>query len=122
MSWRDCHIGYLPLSYLLLLVGWLTDTGFLFGIGFFAQLNGLYAILYEDSDERINRSVWKLAFATSIILYVFFSSFQITTIWNGETPPLKMTLAMMALTTLGWNQIRFLIRVRRDEQIDTYAE
>ena len=122
MPWRNCHIGYLALAYLLFFAGWFFDTGFLSAIGFLAQLNGLYAILYNDNDERINRVIWKLAFAASLVLYVFFSSFQIMALWNGEAHPLGMTLTMMALTTLTWNQLRFLVRVRRAGQMDTYAD
>jgi len=118
------RIRYLCVGVLLVFLGcWLMfdmrmDIGLLLLLtGLFGMMPlGLYSLAYA-TDPRLAAGLWLWWFFMlgSLVIYGFFTFMQVLSMLEGGRSAGKAAFELTVLTTIGWEQFRFLWAVRRPD-------
>ena len=112
MSWRDCHFGYCAIGVGLLVASYLAELPILVIAAVLCILNGGYAAMYTPG-SNITPAVWWFAIFASSAIYIWFVLLQVMLAVERGRLSWPESLVLAAFTFLSFNQIKFLVRVRR---------
>ena len=113
MSWKDCHVGYLPIAYAILAIAVLVPAlSDIFPVGIVMQLNGLFALGYIAGGNRSSPALWWVAVTAAVTLNLLFLLLEFGSLIQGEQLSWGLAIGVSAISALAWMQFRFVWRTR----------
>jgi hypothetical protein len=113
MSWTDCHVGYLFVAAICLLV--YPIFGFTLVLGVVTSLNGLYGMVFcQRPPVVVSRRIWWFALFVSLLYFSIFTMIEIGIHLEGGRLEAGDLLLFAIVTKLSLGQMLFLFRIRRE--------